>query len=156
MTTTRTLSHALAQMADSLAELRILLRNEQALFACADLDLAALGELTEQKAELLKRLEMFELQRREVIEQQGFNGRDRDSSRAAAEAIGEGEHWLDILDSARQVKSMNAVSAVIIEERSRIERQLLKALIPEESEPLYSPNGRHQRNRSSRYRVVGS
>lgn len=155
MTTARTLSHALQQMSDALAALRVLMRREHELFAHARIDITTLGDITQQKAQLLEQLEQFEQQRREVIEQQGFNGRDRDSSQAAADAIGEGEHWQDILDIARQVKSMNTVSATIIEERSRIERQQMKALHPEESEPLYGASGRPQRNRASRYRVVG-
>ncbi|BBG30383.1 flagella synthesis protein FlgN [Zymobacter palmae] len=155
MTTARTLSHALEQMSDALAELRVLMRREHELFAHANIDIAALSEITQQKAQLLGQLETFEQQRREVIEQQGFNGRDRDASLAAADAIGEGERWQDILEVARQVKSMNAVSATIIEERSRIERQLMKAIRPEESEPLYGASGRPQRHRASRYRVVG-
>ena len=155
MTTAPTLSHALQQMSDTLAALRVLMRREQELFAHARIDITALHDITQQKAELLEQLERFEQQRRDVIEQQGFNGRDRDSSQAAADAIGEGEHWQDILDAARQVKSMNTVSATIIEERSRIERQQMKALRPEESEPLYGSSGRPQRSRVSRYRVVG-
>lgn len=155
MTTARTLSHALEQMSGTLADLRVLMRREHALFAHANIDIAALGDITQQKAELLEHLETFELQRREVIAQQGFNARDRASSLAAAEAIDEGEHWQNILENARQVKIMNEVSAKIIEERSRIERQLMKAINPAESEPLYGASGRPQRNRASRYRVVG-
>ena len=155
MTTARTLSNALQQMSDTLVALRVLMRREHELFARARIDITALHDITQHKAELLEQLERFEQQRRDVIEQQGFNGRDRDSSQTAADAIGEGEHWQDILDTARQVKSMNTVSATIIEERSRIERQLMKALHPEESEPLYGASGRPQRSRTSRYRVVG-
>lgn len=155
MTTTQIFSQVLAQMADTLAELRVLLRREHELFAHANLDLTVLRSISQQKIQLLEHLEMLEQQRREVVEQQGFNGRDRDDSQAAAEAIGESKHWQDILDSARQVKSMNTVTATIIEERARSERQLMKALRPQDSEPLYSANGRPQRNRAPRYRVIG-
>lgn len=155
MTTARTLSYALEQMSGTLAELRVLMRREHELFAHANIDITTLGEITQQKALLLERLETFEQQRREITEQQGFNGRDRDASREAAEAVGEAERWQEILEAARQVKSMNSVSATIIEERSRIERQLMKAINPEESEPLYGASGHPQRNRASRYRIVG-
>lgn len=155
MTIARTLSHALEQMSNTLADLRVLMRREHSLFAHANIDIAALGDITQQKAQLLGHLETFEQQRREVIEQQGFDARDRESCLAAAEAAGEGSRWQDILECARQVKMMNEVSAKVIEERSRIERQLMKAINPEESEPLYGASGRPQRNRASRYRVVG-
>lgn len=155
MTTARNFSHALAQMDSTLAELRVLLRSEHELFAHAHLDLAALSDITQQKSQLLEQLEAHEQQRREIIGHLGYDGSNRDSSQAAAESMGEGDRWQDILENARQVKSMNTVSATIIEERSKIERQLMKALHPDVAEPLYGASGRPQRNRASRYRVVG-
>lgn len=155
MTTARTFSHALAQMDSALAELRVLLRREQELFAHAHLDLAALGDITQQKSQLLEQLEKHEQQRRAIIGHLGYDGSNRDSSQAAADALEQGDRWQDILENARQVKSMNAVSATIIEERSKAERQLMKALHPEVAEPLYGASGRPQRSRASRYRIVG-
>lgn len=155
MTTARSLSHVLAQMNSTLIELRALLRREHELFARANIDVATLSDITQQKERLVEQLETFEQQRRALIGQQGLNGRDREASRAAANIIGEKDCWDNILDGARQVKSMNLVSASIVEERSRIDRQLLKVLRPEQESALYGASGRPQRAATSRYRVIG-
>ena len=154
MTTAGPLSHVLAQMDSVLNELHALLRREHELFARADIDVAVLNLITQEKEQWVEQLDRFEQQRRALLGQQGLNGRDREASRLGAEAIGESERWSNILESAQQVKSMNLTSASVVKERSRIDRQLLKALCPDEGLSLYGSTGRPVRI-TSRHRVTG-